>query len=243
MLERSSRPRRLLPRSRAALALLLLLPIPSLGTAAAMFWWPGSALGNGIFFAGKLWIVVLPAAWLILADNGWLSWSPPRRGGFVVSALLGVAIAGAVVLVYLLMRRLGWLDPGLVSARARQTGLDHPGLYLAGALYWITVNSLMEEYVWRWFVFRQFEVLGGGRFAVVASALGFATHHAIALAAQFAWPMMLLGSTGVFLGGAIWSWLYLRYRSIWPCYVSHAIVDVPIFVIGYALIFGAGAGR
>jgi len=36
-----------------------------------------------------------------------------------------------------------------------------------------------------------------------------------------------------------WSWLYMRYRSIGPCWVSHAIADVPIFVIGYRLIFGA----
>ena len=50
----------------------------------------------------------------------------------------------------------------------------------------------------------------------------------------------VLASLGVFVGGACWSWLYLRYRSVWPCYVSHAIVDVPIFVLGYRLIFGGG---
>jgi hypothetical protein len=48
----------------------------------------------------------------------------------------------------------------------------------------------------------------------------------------------VLGSCGVFLGGAAWSWLYLRYRSIWPGYVSHAIADAAIFIIGYRLIFG-----
>jgi membrane protease YdiL (CAAX protease family) len=109
--------------------------------------------------------------------------------------------------------------------------------YLAGALYWITANSLMEEYVWRWFVFRKCEVLLGGPAAVVVSALAFTAHHVVALAAQFNWGVTLLASLGVFIGGAAWSWLYLRYRSIWPGYVSHAIVDVPIFVIGYWLIF------
>ena len=62
----------------------------------------------------------------------------------------------------------------------------------------------------------------------------------IALAGQFNWGITLLASLGVIIGGASWSWLYLRYRSIWPGYVSHAIVDVPIFVIGYRLIFGRG---
>jgi membrane protease YdiL (CAAX protease family) len=37
----------------------------------------------------------------------------------------------------------------------------------------------------------------------------------------------------------MWSWLYLRYRSVWPCYVSHAIVDIAVFVVGWLIIFGA----
>jgi membrane protease YdiL (CAAX protease family) len=116
--------------------------------------------------------------------------------------------------------------------------LNHPGAYILGAIYWITLNSLAEEYVWRWFVFRKFEILIGGKLAVVAAAAAFTAHHVIVLAAQFNWPITLLGSLGVFTGGAIWSGLYLRYRSVWPCYVSHAIVDAAIFVIGYRLIFG-----
>jgi len=111
---------------------------------------------------------------------------------------------------------------------------------VGGALYWITLNSLMEEYVWRWFVFAKFEVLLGGRIAVVATGLAFTAHHVIALAAQFNWIITILGSLGVFVGGVSWSWLYLRYRSVWPCYVSHAIVDIPVFVIGYWLIFQGG---
>ena len=118
-----------------------------------------------------------------------------------------------------------------------RTGLNHFEVYLAGALYWITFNSLTEEYIWRWFVFRKFEVLLGGKLAVPAAALAFMAHHVIVLAAQFDCPIALLGSLGVFIGGAAWSWLYLRYRSIWPGYVSHAIVDAAIFVIGYRLIF------
>jgi membrane protease YdiL (CAAX protease family) len=42
----------------------------------------------------------------------------------------------------------------------------------------------------------------------------------------------------VFTGGAIWSWLYVRYRSIWPGYLSHAIVDVAVFAVGWWIIFG-----
>jgi hypothetical protein len=37
--------------------------------------------------------------------------------------------------------------------RAAGVGLDSRAIYLAGAVYWCTVNSILEEYVWRWFVF------------------------------------------------------------------------------------------
>src|SRR5512137_348102 len=83
------------PRSkaRAAIALLLLLPFPSLGTAASMLWWPGTAFGNGFFLFSKVWIVVLPLLWFVWVERGKVSWSPPQRGGFGVAALLGVLIA------------------------------------------------------------------------------------------------------------------------------------------------------
>lgn len=222
----------------AAMALLLLVPVPSLGTAAAMFWWPESMLGKALFGAAKFWLLLFPIFWMRLVDHEPFSASPARRGGLGVGAILGLAIAVAVVAVYVLARHLGAIDASTVAARAAKTGLNRPEMYLAGAVYWITINSLLEEYVWRWFVFRKCEVLWGGRGGVAASALGFTAHHVIALAAQVDGLLVLLGSVGVFVGGAVWSWLYERYRSVWPGYVSHAMVDVPIFVIGYGLIFG-----
>ncbi len=225
-------------RGRALLALALLLPVPSLGTAASLMWWPESPVARAVFVAGKIWITVLPFLWLKWVERGRLSCSPPRQGGFLVGAALGTAIAALVFGAYFVASKAGLIDAAMVAERARRTGLNDLTLYVAGAIYWITLNSLMEEYVWRWFTFRQFEALVGGRWAVLGAALGFTAHHVIALAAQFGPAVTVLGSLGVLVGGATWSWLYLRYRSVWPCYVSHALVDLPIFVIGYWLIFG-----
>lgn len=72
----------------------------------------------------------------------------------------------------------------------------------------------------------------------MASALCFTLHHIIAMGGQFDWRITAIASFGVFVGGLIWSWMYLRYRSVWPGYLSHAIVDVAVFAIGYVLIFG-----
>jgi len=70
-------------KPKAALALLLLVPAPSLGAAAAMLWWPGTTLGAAIFgglFArglsrrGNLVALVCQ----ISLDLAWLPESCPR---------------------------------------------------------------------------------------------------------------------------------------------------------------------
>ena len=172
-------------KRRALIALSLLVPLPSIGTAAALFWWPELLAGKLIFIAAKVWIALLPLIWLKVVDREPLSWSPPRRGGFGVAAALGLAIAIFIFAAYAVARHFGTIDATMVADRAAKTGLNNLGLYLAGALYWITLNSLMEEYVWRWFVFSKFEVLLGGKAGVMASALAFTAHHLVALAAQF----------------------------------------------------------
>ena len=95
----------------------------------------------------------------------------------------------------------------------------------------------MEEYLFRWFIFEKFETFVSGKVAVILSGLVFTIHHFIGVMVMFPLPLALLASFGVFCGGAIWSWIYLRYRSIWPCYLSHAIVDVVMFGIGAYILF------
>jgi membrane protease YdiL (CAAX protease family) len=73
---------------------------------------------------------------------------------------------------------------------------------------------------------------------VLASAAIFTLHHVIALNVYLDAPLTALASAGVFIGGATWSWCYLRYRSIWPGWLAHAGADVAIFALGWHIVFG-----
>ena len=153
------------------------------------------------------------------------------------ACLTGSAIFLLIGGAYLLFGR-SWIDAEFMRERADEVGLTTPQKYLIGAAYWITINSLLEEYVWRWFVVTRCEVLMPRLWAVVASGFLFTLHHIIALEVYFDWRISVLGSIGIFIGGTTWSWLYLRYRNIWAAYVSHVFADVIIFAIGYQLLFG-----
>ena len=229
-------------RGGSLLALLLLVPAPSIGTTLAMQVpaTEGMWIGQGVYFFAKAWLIGLPAVWWLWVQRGRISLSPPKRGGFVPAAALGVLISLVIAAAYFILGS-RWIDPEMVRSQADKSGIGQPGLYLAFSLYLCTINAVLEEFVWRWFVFRHCETLvppGRGWWAVLLSAALFTVHHVIALEAQFDWNVTIVASLGVFVGGAVWSWCYLKYRSIWPGFVSHAIVDVTILLIGGHLIFG-----
>jgi len=217
------------------MALVLLAPAPTVGILAAAHW--TGPVGQFVWAATKLWLVALPAVWYLCIDRGRISLSPVRQGGIAAGMLSGVGILIAVVAAYALLGR-SLIDPSAMRAQLNEIGLGDPRIYLAATLYWIFINSVIEEYVWRWFVYRQGERLMPAAAAVVVSAAAFTVHHVFALAVYFDWPIVVVGSAGVFAGGVIWSWLYARYGSIWPGWISHAWADVAVFGVGAWIAFG-----
>jgi membrane protease YdiL (CAAX protease family) len=197
----------------------------------------GAGTGAAITTAAKIWLVGLPLVWSLWIDRARPGLLPLRRDGLGWGVASGVVIAVAILAGYGLVGR-HWIDAAAMREIAVGRGLGDPGVYLLGAVYWCAVNALIEELVWRWFVYRQCARLMPPARAVPATALLFTLHHIIALAAYFDWRITLIGSAGVFTGSVIWSILYLRYRSLWPAYISHIGADVAVFLIGAWLIFG-----
>lgn len=216
-------------------ALLLLLPVPLLGVWAALLAFPGST-GQTIFAISKLWILALPALWTRFVDGE--RWRLPSKPtvGLRFGLWSGLLMAAGIVAAYWLMGR-HWIDVGQVREVADEAGLGRLPVYLVAALYWCFVNALLEEYVWRWFVYRKCAELMPAFWAVLVAGLCFTLHHILALAAYFDWRVTLFGSLGVWIGGVTWSWCFLRYRSIWPGYISHILADAAVFGIGLVLLF------
>jgi membrane protease YdiL (CAAX protease family) len=226
-------------RRRSILALALLVPVPTIGALAAFVFAKGP-VGQGIYLAGKLWIAALPLVWLLVVERGRPSLSPlapeRRRAGLATGLLLGLVLAGIILGAgELFGHRL--VDAGRLAQVERDAGLTSPLRYVAFAAYLVVVNSLLEEYVWRWFAFVHCERLVAALPAVVLSGLFFTLHHTVTFAVQFAPLTAALASLGVFAGGCAWSWCYLRFRSIWPGWISHALADVAGLWIGWRLLF------
>ena len=222
-------------RSKAWLALLLLVPVPSLGVASEMLWFPGS-LGLSILTASKFWILLMPLIWIVKVDRQVLRMPRPTSSGLGWGWLSG--IVGALVVVasyhFVLAER---IDPSALREMARKNHLLSHSTYLAVAVYICGLNSLLEEYVWRWFVFGKFEQLTSQRWAVILAAIAFTLHHTLILASQFGTELAVIGSFAVFVAGVAWSWIFARTRSIWSSWLSHALIDIAVFWAGWQILF------
>ena len=223
------------PRRHAVVALVFLVPVPSFGVWFATAVAPGD-LGSGVFAFSKVWLLAFPLLWHMRLDGQRPNFPRPQRAGMTAAVVTGLGIFGVILAAYAWVGR-DWIDIEQFREKAIAMGFESRSVYLLLALYWCTVNSLVEEYVWRWFVFSRCERLLPRVPAVVLSGLLFTLHHIVALAFYFDWRVTVLGSLGVWIGGAIWSWIYLTSRNIWAPYVSHVFADVAIFGIGYTVLY------
>lgn len=227
------------PRRIAALALLLVVPAPSIGvTMALLIPETVGSIGQAVWTSSKVWMIVLPLLWLLFIDRQRISLSPARHGGMWIGMLSGLVTGGLIVTMTAVFGA-SLIDADAMRTMAAGNGLDALGRYIALAVALSLGNALMEEYVWRWFVQSRWKTITGSAGAAIAlSAACFTIHHVLALSAYFGPTVVVIGSLGVFVGGCLWSWLKTRYDSIWPGYVSHVLVDVGVFVAGGMILFG-----
>jgi membrane protease YdiL (CAAX protease family) len=223
------------PRWHIWLAVLLVAPAPTVGAFWAFVIEPGPT-GQAVFAACKAWLYLLPIPlWWF-----WLRFGARTRPRLTADDWrwpigAGLLIGGAILAAYhLLLKESASLER--VRELAAVNGINTVGGYLAIAAYITLINALLEEYVFRWFIQGQLRRQLAAPAAVLLSAAIFTAHHIVILSAQFDPAFAALGSAGVFAGGLLWGWCFEKSGSIWPAYVSHAIVDAALMLVGWWII-------
>jgi len=193
-------------------------------------------LGKGVQFGFPLFWV-----WGVERRRIWPA-KPTFRGlrfgigfGLAVSAV-GLAIYGLVLRDHPLFRGAS----EAMTSKVASFGADTPARFLVFTAFLAVVHSLLEEYYWRWFVFGKLRDYMPSWGAILLSSVAFMAYHVVLLFPFFAGKFLTLVmplSLGIAVGGAVWAWLYERIGSIYAPWLSHLIIDVAIFAVGYDLIF------
>lgn len=222
-------------RKTALLALTLLVPAASIGIIAPLYIAPG-IWGQILSVLCQVWLLVFPIAWSVFVDRKKLSLSLPKRQELLAGSIWGIFMFAVIVGIYSLFGQ-QWIDPVVAKEKSYQLGISTPTIYLIVEAYFVLVNSLIEEFTWRWFICNKCQILIPGTKAIFLSSLFFTLHHIFVIAAYSDWQAVILGSLAVFAAGIIWSHSYLAYRSLWSSYISHAIADFALAIIGWQILF------
>lgn len=190
------------------------------------------------YCTGKITQFAFPLLWVIVVQHRPLSIRWPKLRGIGVGLGSGVLVLVALLAIFhAVLTPLGFLDAPAEQVRQKVAGFGVNTFrdYILLAAFYALGHSLLEEYYWRWFVFGQLRDVCPIPLAILISSMGFMAHHVLVLGTYFGWlsPATVVFSLAVAVGGAFWAWLYHRYESLVSPWISHAVVDIAIFVAGY----------
>ncbi len=197
---------------------------------------------QSVYLVAKIIQFSFPAIWTCFALREALHTARPTAGGQLLGLAFGIAVAAAGVAVFhLVLRDTSIFSSAgeLVNGKIKSFGINTAGKYFVLAGFYSIFHSLLEEYYWRWFVFRQLRQLVAAWPAIIGSGLAFTLHHIVVLGVFFPgeqWLIVAL-SAGVAIGGFFWAWLYGRSDSMFDTWPSHFLIDAGLFFgIGYELV-------
>ncbi len=223
-------------------AIIFALALPTIVTLLYFVWAEefAPAVQQGSYAVGKTVQFCFPLVWVCLVCKRRPKVWPWTARGIGTGIVFGLTVAGAMIALYH-----GWLKTSDLYAKVEEaakqkvTGMEiGPGMYIAVAVFYSLIHSLLEEYYFRWFVFGQLKLFVRFWLAGLISSLGFMAHHVLVLGKFFGYASLTtwLFSLAIAIGGMAWAWLYERSGSLLGPWVSHLIVDAAIFAIGYEII-------
>lgn len=110
--------------------------------------------------------------------------------------------------------------------------------FLYYGLYITLINSFIEEFFFRGFVFLNLRAAGYPKIAYGFSALAFAIYHIAIFRNWFSLPVFLLALAGLTAGGLLFAYLDAKPNAFINSWIVHMSADAAIILIGLHLFAG-----
>jgi membrane protease YdiL (CAAX protease family) len=155
------------------------------------------------------------------------------KRGIVVALLLGGGIYAFIIGAYFALG--GLFDfSGVASSLSQNAGVTGDNFVFV-ALYISLINSALEEFFFRGFLFRNLRH-NGALFAYLFSSTAFALYHIAMMIGWFSLPLTLLIIVGLIVGGVIFNALNERFHTLYVSWAVHMFANFAINTIGFILL-------
>ena len=102
-------------------------------------------------------------------------------------------------------------------------------------IYIISINSLLEEYFWRGFLFNNLEKLIKPWMAYTLTGIAFSFHHVMFYYNWFNLTFFLIVTIGLAIYAIIMNFIFQRNKDLFSCWLAHGMVDVVQIFIAFKI--------
>ena len=213
---------------------VLLLGLVCCGIMALVdgLWQPGYAIKSAVKLAVfGLLPLVLTRLWRLIPFKELFLF---RKKGFFTALGLGLGIYGLILGGYFGLRNV--FDFSQVAGSLTENAGVTKDNFLYVSLYISFVNSLLEEFFFRGFLFRNLKEHSKPWMAYSISAVLFAAYHIAMMIGWFGFGLNALVLLGLTVGGLIFNWLNEKLGCIYGSWLTHMFANFAINTIGFLLL-------
>lgn len=150
-----------------------------------------------------------------------------------IPLIIGVTIYLLTLIGYVLFVPL--IDPDLVVDGLNGSGITTKNIILA-SIYLSFINSFLEEFFFRGFMFNEFSKISNKWGYIVSSAF-FSIYHVLVMFTLFDWIMGVISIIGLMVVGIILAYMNKTNKSIINSWIVHIFADLGVVTIGLYLFF------
>lgn len=162
------------------------------------------------------------------------SFLKPQKRGLLISLALGVMLYGVILGAYFLIGP--YFDFSAIAGSLTQNAGVTRDNFLYVSLYISFINSFLEEFFFRGFLFSNLKGLLGRGNAYLFSALLFSFYHVAMMIGWFSPFLFVLVMVGLLVGGMIFNRLNESLDSIYASWLTHMFANFAINTIGFMLL-------
>ena len=158
----------------------------------------------------------------------------PKKKGLLPAIALGIGIYAVILGGYFLISPFFNFSQ-IAGALTENAGVTKEN-FLYVSLYISFINSFLEEFFFRGFVFTNLKQLTGRKLAYIFSAAAFSLYHVAMMIGWFSPALFLLVMMGLVIGDMIFNWLNEKLDTIYCSWLTHMFANFAINTIGFILL-------
>lgn len=155
------------------------------------------------------------------------------KGKLFASIFLGLLVYIIILSAYLILK--GFINLDSIKNILAENLKVNKDNFIYVSLYISFINSLLEEFFFRGFIFLNLKKLIISKYAYIISALAFAIYHVAIMGSWFSPIIFLLAMAGLFIGGLIFNYLNESNENIYSSWLVHMMANFAINTVGFIM--------